>query len=101
MTLTFTQGHRVTRNLKLVKSVCCRVGQAFAVVNHVREMTSEKTCKHSEYGPFDHLPFLLGFGGGGGIGTGLGEVRQYYCWLLNTPTTCLCTSGVEEGDRPL
>ena len=34
------------------------VTQTFAVVDRVREMTSE-TCKYDEYGSFEDVPFLF------------------------------------------
>ena len=57
MTLNFTRGHRVTGNLEHVqkmleaKQVCVRA-------DYAREITSEKSCKHCEYGLFEHLLFL-------------------------------------------
>ena len=31
----------------------------FVIVDHVREMTVKKSCKHGEYGSVEHLHFLL------------------------------------------
>ena len=47
---------------ELVQSFCCElhdVNEMFAMADHVSEMTSEKSCKYSEYGSFEHLLFLF------------------------------------------
>ena len=44
MTLTFAQGHRVTRNVKLVQSFCCKVAQTFAAVDDVTDIPAKKSC---------------------------------------------------------
>ena len=62
MTLTLTQGHRVTRRLELVLIFCCKVALSsptYAMVDYVGEITSKKTCKYSECGSFDQLLFSL------------------------------------------
>ena len=61
MTLTFIQGHRITGKIELINHSVIKlheVTQMFAIVDCVREMTSEKSFKYGKYGLFEHLLFL-------------------------------------------
>ena len=44
--------YRIARRLELVQSCCCKWHervQALAMVDYVREMTTEMSCKYDEY----------------------------------------------------
>ena len=57
LTLIFTQGHLVMRNLL---GLCCKlVWSSPTGVDPVREMTLKKSGKYSKYGSFEHLLFLI------------------------------------------
>ena len=56
MTLTFIQGHWVTRKLELAQPFSCiavRSSQTLAIDDYVGEMTAKKSCKAGEYGLFE------------------------------------------------
>ena len=60
MTLTFIQGHSVTRNLEFCTYSVIKwleVSPNFGLVNCAREMTTENSFKHGYYGLFEHLLF--------------------------------------------
>ena len=63
MTLNFTQCHRVTKQNLFSRSVVKwhEVAQTFSVIDHVREMTSKKTCMYGEYGLCECRLFMLCF----------------------------------------
>ena len=59
MTLTFPQGHRVTRKLELLQ-LCCKVGcsNLKICVSYVKiDFKEDQHC--DEYGPFEYLFFLV------------------------------------------
>ena len=56
MTLTFSQGHRVTGKLELVQSVVWlhEVPRMFVKVDYVREMTSQTSGWCGKYESLEH-----------------------------------------------
>ena len=63
MTLMFTDDHRVTGQLELVQSFCCKVAWSDSDVRDywLKEMTVKKSCKYGKYGLFEHLLFVFFF----------------------------------------
>ena len=64
MTLMFIQGHMVPGKLEHVQSFGLQlhgVTQIFVMVDYVKEVTVEKSCKYGEYGSFGHLLCLFFF----------------------------------------
>ena len=62
MILAYTQGHRIITKLMLGSHSVVKwheAAQTFAVVYHVKEVTSNKTCQYGEYGSFEQLLFLF------------------------------------------
>ena len=62
MTLTFTQSHRVSGELELVQSFCCKVSWRNQNVCDGWSYMGDgwtKSWKHSEYESFEHLLLLL------------------------------------------
>ena len=63
MTLTFSQGHRVTEKLELVHSFCGvklhEATQKLVMVDFARDMTLKSSFQYGKYGSFQHLLFVL------------------------------------------
>ena len=49
MTVTFTEGHKPTRNWELVQLFCCKMAwssENFRKLDFMRELTGKKSCKY-------------------------------------------------------
>ena len=58
VTSMITQGHRATGKLELVQLFYCndsRSNSNIHEIDFVRKVAVKKSCKHGEYGLFDHL----------------------------------------------
>ena len=60
MTFMFTPGYRITENLELVRSFCCKVTWGNWNIRDGFDYVREKqTCKYVEYGSFEYFLLLL------------------------------------------